>query len=135
MTVDLETAITGELVANSVLAGNISTRWPRNYQDRLPYATIQRAPGSRFEDVNTRRLEAVRLIIKTLAGEDHDIDAFEAMAALLDALSDLEGQGFRGVFVTSVDIPQSPQWSPDPDTELPGYLAYVIVHAHVYAPS
>jgi hypothetical protein len=128
LTLDVETELVARLVTDSVLDGHISTLLPDDFETLLPYGTLRRAPGSRFEDINTRRLEIVRLQIDSYA--DDGTAAFAAIAELLDAISAIEGEELDTIFVTAVEIPQSPQWSPDPDSARPHYLAHVLVYAH-----
>lgn len=126
MTVDVETELVGRLVDDGMTS--ISTRHPDDFADLLPYRTLRRAPGSRYEDTNTKRLEVVRLQLDSYS--DDDTEAFTAMAELLAAICELEGTTLGTIFVTAVDVPQTPQWAPDPDSARPHYLAHVLVYAH-----
>lgn len=128
MIVDLETEFVADLVEAEVLDGHVSTELPDNFETLLPYGTLRRAPGSRFEDANTKRLEVVRLQVDTYG--ETGTSAFAAMAELLEAINATEGALLATIFVTAVDIPQTPQWAPDPDSARPHYMAHVLVSAH-----
>lgn len=128
---DVETVLVGQLVTDGVLNGNISTRLPRDFTGELPYGTLHRAPGSRFIDGFTHSLEAVRLQLNTIADIGDDEGAFAAMAEFLEALAGYEATGIGELFFPNVDL-GSPQWSPDPESERPGYLAFVVVFAKAY---
>jgi hypothetical protein len=133
LTVDVETELISVAVDDGLLGGHISTRLPEGFEALLPYATLRRAPGSRYEDVNTKRLEVCRLQIDSYA--DDDTAAFTAIAAVLAWLCTQEGQLLVTIFVTAVDVPQTPQWAPDPDSARPHYMAHVLVYAHATAPA
>lgn len=127
---DLETAIISALVDENTLDGNLSGKLPKDFATKVPYGTLRRAPGSRYIDTNTKRLEVVRLQANIWGEMDEEVATFEAMKGLIDAIVSLEGTAVGGMFVTAVDVPQTPQWSPDPETERPGYLSFVMVYAH-----
>lgn len=132
-TIDLETKLVTALIDDNVLDGNVSTRLPRDFADRLPYGLLARAPGSHIVDENTKTLEAVRLQLNTYA--DDDVAAFEAMAALIAGIEAREGLGLGDppdAFVSYVTI-TPPWWYPDPETERAGYLGYATVFTKGYA--
>lgn len=137
---DLETRLVENLIADDVLAGNVSTRLPRNLQEALPWGTLQRVPGSRYIDTNTKTLELVRLQLNTYAAKGADAAAFAAWGTLAAALELFEGTGLGpagssgppDIFITEVDT-TPPFWYPDPDTELAGYLGFVNLFARGYA--
>jgi len=129
---DLETKLVTALVEAEVLGGHLSTRLPTNFADLLPYGTLRRAPGSAYVDSQTQTLEKVRLQLNTYGPIGGDTEAFAAMATLTEALSELAGTGFAGIFITNVDITQTPAWSPDPESERPGYLAFAIIFVKAY---
>lgn len=129
---DLETRLVNALIADDVLAGNIGTRLPRDFAERLPYGTLHRVPGSRWADAGTETLEAGRLQVNTR--DDDELAAFAAMSALLAGIKALEGTGLGDpvdVFVTNVDT-TPPWWNPDPESERPGYQANVTVFIKGY---
>lgn len=136
--IDLETKLVAALIADDVLAGNVSTRLPRDFEEHLPHGTLQRAPGSRLIDTNTKTLEAVRLQLNTYGPIGGDVVAFEAFAELAAGLTAREGLGIGGdgytpdAFVTEVDI-TPPWWSPDPETHHAGYIGYATVFVKGYA--
>jgi hypothetical protein len=126
---DVETALVGYLAGSKVHGTNrVSTELPRDFEARLPYSTLKRAPGSIYVDEDTGRLEAVRLQLDTYAGDP--TAAFAATRELVAVLADADLETLDGVVVTSVRVTQAPQWAPDPDTDLARYLTYVVVHAH-----
>lgn len=132
LVLDLETALVTDLVADNVLAGNVSTRLPRDFAERLPYGTLIRVPGSRYVDSNTLTLEAARFQVNTRA--DDELVAIAAMSTLLEALKALEGQGLGdppSVFVSGVEL-TPPWWNPDPESERPGYQANATIFAKGY---
>lgn len=128
--IDLETEIVTQLVTDDVLGGHLSTRLPKGFEELLPYATLRRAPGSRYIDENTKRLEAVRLQANTYAAKDEDVDAFAAMKTLVEAIEALEGTTVGAAFITAVDVAQTPEWAPDPESDRPGYRGFVTIYAH-----
>lgn len=128
MTVDVETELVGNLVADDVLDGHVSTELPDDFETLLPYVTLRRAPGSRYVDTNTKRLEICRLQVDSY--DDDGTSAFTAIAAVLTAIEAIEGTLLDTIFVTAVDVPQTPQWSPDPDSARPHYMAHVLVYGH-----
>lgn len=127
---DVETETITKLVTDTVLGGHISSRLPDDFESKLPYGTLRRAPGSRYVDTNTKRLEVVRLQANTYAAIDDDVAAFDAMTDLVDALLALEGSTIGSMFVTAVDVPQTADWAPDPESARPGYRGFVTIYAH-----
>lgn len=105
-----------------------STRLPRDWEDRLPYGTLRRAPGGAHVDQDTQWLEAARLQVDTY--DTTDVGAFEATTAGIDALNDAVGQPFGTLVLTSMRVSQTPQWLPDLDTNRPHYVTFLIAHAH-----
>lgn len=133
---DLETRLVVALIAAGVLDGNVGTRLPRDFAERLPYGTLHRVPGSRYADGNTETLEAGRLQVNTRA--DDELVAFAAMSSLLEGIKELQGTGLGptaedppDVFVTNVDT-SPPWWNPDPESECPGYQTNVTVFIKGY---
>lgn len=127
---DVETETISKLVTDTVLGGHVSTRLPDDFESKLPYGTLRRAPGSRYIDTNTKRLEVVRLQVNTYSEIANDTAALDAMTELVDALVALEGSIVGSLFVTAVDVPQTADWAPDPDTARPGYRSFVTIYAH-----
>lgn len=129
---DVETALVGYLVDAGALGGNISTELARDLETRLAAGEVigrlHRAPGSTFVDQDTGRLEAIRLQLETYGRTG--VFAFAAMAELVSVLAGAVDADLTDVVITSVRIPNGPQWAPDPDTDHPRYLAFAIVHAH-----
>lgn len=127
---DVETELVAKLVDDGVLAGHVSSRLPADFESNLPYGTLRRAPGGRYIDENTRRLEFARLQLNTYGEHDGDVGAFTAMSSLVAALIAMEGTQVGALFITGVEIGQTADWAPDPDTSRPGYRSFVSIYVH-----
>lgn len=129
---DVETEVIAHLVDEVILGGHISSRLPTDFASLLPYVTLRRAPGSRYIDANTKRLEAVRLQANSYGEIGDDAAAFGAIKTVIEAIETLEGTTVGALFITGVEVPQTPDWAPDPnsDPERPGYRSFLTIYAH-----